>query len=416
MNSAPDSLDQSEPSKALDVKFTDSIRQKIFRAAIGDVLELPSLQDATPLVGGIAWATLKTICASPDLGVGSSSVGVGFLVGEMVGKGVDRATTLDIIEFMVRRAVFSMADEEITVPALDQQIEAQVRVFSNRAQGWQKRSESRREPAKIVKSGASSQSAAPKSADPGEKPTSPLNQVRDLTGAIAEKPAKADRASGAAKKNPLVLCALGGGGESDSVACVFITDGGQEFGVHQSYINSISPTFPRLDILQQLRLAASWCSANASKRKTPRGMPKFINSWLMNAQRDAEIRGAVSRSHAQTNGFGQGATTGSDETSTPNTAGGSDIGAPRPSNLASDFEDLDLSFVAPDGGDCLLGNVGELFDAPDIESGSTPQVTHDAQPLAPSTAGFSRRMPSSILNARASRTRRLSSQPFSAHN
>jgi uncharacterized protein YdaU (DUF1376 family) len=43
-------------------------------------------------------------------------------------------------------------------------------------------------------------------------------------------------------------------------------------------------TFPTIDVLAQLRLARQWCVDNVDRRKTPRGMRRFIGSWLTNAK------------------------------------------------------------------------------------------------------------------------------------
>ncbi len=38
--------------------------------------------------------------------------------------------------------------------------------------------------------------------------------------------------------------------------------------------------YPGLDVPAHLMRAWSWCVSNRSKRKTVRGMPKFLNGWL----------------------------------------------------------------------------------------------------------------------------------------
>lgn len=42
--------------------------------------------------------------------------------------------------------------------------------------------------------------------------------------------------------------------------------------------------FPHVDVEAELRHAAAWCSANPAKRKTRRGAPAFIVSWLGRAK------------------------------------------------------------------------------------------------------------------------------------
>ena len=38
--------------------------------------------------------------------------------------------------------------------------------------------------------------------------------------------------------------------------------------------------YPNINIETELRKMESWCYSNPSKRKTPSGVKKFINSWL----------------------------------------------------------------------------------------------------------------------------------------
>lgn len=39
-----------------------------------------------------------------------------------------------------------------------------------------------------------------------------------------------------------------------------------------------------IDCFAEINAAACWCEANPSKRKTQRGVKKFLNSWLKRAQ------------------------------------------------------------------------------------------------------------------------------------
>lgn len=420
MNSAADPRAITDSAKAVEVKFSDSIRQKIFRAAIGEALDLPGILSASPLVAGITSSVLRLVCDLPGLSVEHSSVKSSYVLSELVGRGVDRATGLDIIDFLVRRGVFIVNADEITIPALDRQLESQVRIFTNRAQGWQKRSESRKPDAPAPAGSprlpsATAASASALGAKPDDSSGAPhLASTGDLLGGSTPK---ANRVAKAVKKDPLVLCAPGEGGEGDPVVCRMPTDGGLDFAVHQSYITAFSSTYPRLDLLQQLRLASAWCVANPAKRKTPRGMPKFINSWLMNAQREAEIRGVVIRASNQGNGFGQGEApvvpTDLIPAGSTSTTSAHDIGEIQTGGRVDDFSDLDLSFDAPEATDCVLGNEDDEFDSPATGLTLNDAVSQPPTP-APASAPLGRRLPFSIANARAGLTRRLSREPFAA--
>ena len=39
-------------------------------------------------------------------------------------------------------------------------------------------------------------------------------------------------------------------------------------------------TYPGLDVKQCLHVAQAWLVTNPRRRKTKRGMPRFINNWL----------------------------------------------------------------------------------------------------------------------------------------
>ena len=41
--------------------------------------------------------------------------------------------------------------------------------------------------------------------------------------------------------------------------------------------------YPDIDCHQEIRAMVGWCDANPSKRKTKRGLNRFINSWLQRA-------------------------------------------------------------------------------------------------------------------------------------
>lgn len=59
---------------------------------------------------------------------------------------------------------------------------------------------------------------------------------------------------------------------------------GEVFNVYESDLELWQDTYPAVDVIQQLKKIRSWLDANPSKRKTSRGMKKFINNWLSRAQ------------------------------------------------------------------------------------------------------------------------------------
>ena len=59
---------------------------------------------------------------------------------------------------------------------------------------------------------------------------------------------------------------------------------GTFFDVSENDRAKWSQLYPNVDVLQQLRNMAGWCDANPAKRKTRRGIKRFITSWLAKEQ------------------------------------------------------------------------------------------------------------------------------------
>ena len=66
---------------------------------------------------------------------------------------------------------------------------------------------------------------------------------------------------------------------------------GEEYGISQSNVYEWSELDPAVDIMQCLRNMKGWLLANKSKRKTIRGINKFIIKWLQNEQDKGGTRG-----------------------------------------------------------------------------------------------------------------------------
>ena len=70
----------------------------------------------------------------------------------------------------------------------------------------------------------------------------------------------------------------------------------EEFPFYQSDIDQYSELYPAVDVLQEFRKMKGWCMDNPSRRKTKRGIRKFVNSWLSRAQdRSSGYRGQGGR-------------------------------------------------------------------------------------------------------------------------
>lgn len=66
---------------------------------------------------------------------------------------------------------------------------------------------------------------------------------------------------------------------------------GEEYGISESNVYEWSELYPAVDIMQCLRNMKGWLLANKSKRKTIRGINKFIITWLQKEQDKGGTRG-----------------------------------------------------------------------------------------------------------------------------
>lgn len=73
----------------------------------------------------------------------------------------------------------------------------------------------------------------------------------------------------------------------DDIVLTFPTFGeGRDWFLTASQVAHWSTLYPALDVLQECRQACAWVEANPTRRKTKRGMPKFLTAWLNRAMRD----------------------------------------------------------------------------------------------------------------------------------
>ncbi|KAA5927835.1 MULTISPECIES: DUF1376 domain-containing protein [Pantoea] len=63
-----------------------------------------------------------------------------------------------------------------------------------------------------------------------------------------------------------------------------LTDGKSNFDVTESYLREQMGLYPGVNIEQELRNMRGWLDSNPAKRKTPRGIKRFITTWLQNSQ------------------------------------------------------------------------------------------------------------------------------------
>lgn len=59
---------------------------------------------------------------------------------------------------------------------------------------------------------------------------------------------------------------------------------GEEYPIYQNDIDTFADLYPAVDILQAMRGMKGWLMTNPARRKTKRGIGRFINSWLAREQ------------------------------------------------------------------------------------------------------------------------------------
>lgn len=63
-----------------------------------------------------------------------------------------------------------------------------------------------------------------------------------------------------------------------------ITNQKEEYPITHDLVNQYKELYPNVDVEQELKKMKAWSISNPSKRKTKRGMLKFVNSWLSREQ------------------------------------------------------------------------------------------------------------------------------------
>lgn len=76
--------------------------------------------------------------------------------------------------------------------------------------------------------------------------------------------------------------------ESEGVAATFPVKGGKEWVLTGEAVLDLQTAYPGVVILKEVREAVAWCRANPTLQKTAKGMPRFLNSWMSRASKQAE--------------------------------------------------------------------------------------------------------------------------------
>ena len=71
---------------------------------------------------------------------------------------------------------------------------------------------------------------------------------------------------------------------SEKVVIQLILNDKSQYDVCESDVTQWENLFPAVDVIQELRTMSAWCIANPKKRKTRKGINRFIVSWLSKKQ------------------------------------------------------------------------------------------------------------------------------------
>lgn len=68
------------------------------------------------------------------------------------------------------------------------------------------------------------------------------------------------------------------------LVCSLLLNDGSKFEVHQGYVDQLAVLYPAVKVEQECRNMAGWSLSNIEKRKTRKGVQRFITNWLQREQ------------------------------------------------------------------------------------------------------------------------------------
>jgi hypothetical protein len=72
--------------------------------------------------------------------------------------------------------------------------------------------------------------------------------------------------------------------EREPVFITFPLNTGEEYPITVSIVEKLKPIYPAVNIEQEIRKMQGWLLGNPTKRKTQRGVMRFVTNWLASAQ------------------------------------------------------------------------------------------------------------------------------------
>jgi hypothetical protein len=314
------SMTETSPSSAIPTKARAEAKlsaSRVARAAIGDLMNCSSAAALSPLAVGCLVILAKHACAREPLDELGSAMQTKDAQTVLAMKGLSFGDSDLVLSALQMSGLVRIEDGAVSIPMLDGAIHAESVSLANRVAGWNKRGS----PAKPRPTAQLISMPLPQNATPVVAPVAapapgpaPVTVVVDATVAVATaRPAAVKRApSGAMVRRFTSKDGLETDPAEDPVVVRIDCDGDRVAEITRDYQAYLEGTFKRIDVLEQLQLAALWCRSNPRRRKLFTGVRRFLNTWLSNASANADVRQAVVRAGNQKNGFGQGGSYESD--------------------------------------------------------------------------------------------------------
>ena len=75
----------------------------------------------------------------------------------------------------------------------------------------------------------------------------------------------------------------------------------EDYPIYQADVDEWSELYPSVDVMQQLRNMKGWLDSNPTRRKTPKGIKRFITNWL---QREQD-KGGMAKDGGKSSAYGK---------------------------------------------------------------------------------------------------------------
>ena len=108
-----------------------------------------------------------------------------------------------------------------------------------------------------------------------------------------EKEKEKEEDTEAESEEDIIICSEPPPAVSELPVAEIPLNDGTSFPVYRRDVDEYAALYPAIDVEQELRKIRGWCLANPTRRKTKRGVKRFINSWMSHSQDKGGSRNAV---------------------------------------------------------------------------------------------------------------------------